>query len=787
MLYRYIESVFRATYSLVTLAALLAPAAAAPRPRPAKYALLIGVQHYAAASRIQAPVVPALVQRFGPSRYAGPAWENLQGSLNDVASMAALLEGKFGFPPRHVFILPEAQATHAGILAAMRRDLVQLPHPGDIAVFYYAGHGSRQYNSLSLRPWHLEPTLVPVNANRDPRDVRNQEIARIFNAAVNKKILLTAIFDSCNSGSIARGIPVGTPGRVRALAYNPIDAHSPPDRLPNGQLVPPAEDRPNGALVLTASQYDQSASEWDAPGGRAHGAFTAALLQTLRLLPPTASAQEVFDRVSVVLDAMALPVPQQPSLAGVAARRRQPLFGGSPAAPAAPTLAVRGFASAARNTVLLDGGLYLSVAPGSVLQRIGSSGLQVQLEVVRALGVNQVEARILPPAGPRDVAIGDLFRVSRLVFPSAELLPVWIPRSPPPAASTAAVAAAVAALAAQARVRRVADPLFTSPDLTLAWCSGAWRLSRDSRQLARWPSPPSAAALAAALPPPSLSTAPRLYFDAPPSPAIARALRGIPALRPAAAPAQAMYVLAGRWRHGAAELAWARPNVGASGASAATALCSQTSSFPPRTDWQPAADADAVVPALRHQAEDLAAMKLWLDFPQAGEDGSDFPYRLQLYDLRTGAAAGAVLPARDQFGLRLQADGPVPPDIQPLWVYVLGIGCDGGRALLYPVGAQGNRLPALGPGEIQYPQTVVLTGPDSPVPFQPPYGLDTLVLLATRHPLVDLEMFTSAAVLSRGAPLGADPLDQLEHPTHGRRLLPNDYRIQYVRVRTGGS
>ncbi len=764
-------------------AALLASLAAATPP--AKYALLIGIQHYAAAARIQAPVVPALVQRFGPSRYAGPAWENLQGSLNDVHSMAAMLEGKFGFPPAHVFILPERQATHAGILAAMRRDLVALPRPGDTVVFYYAGHGSRQYNSLSLRPWHLEPTLVPIDANRDPDDVRNQEIARIFNAAVNKRILLTAIFDSCNSGSIARGIPAGSPGLVRDLAYDPVDAHSAPDRLPDGRLVPAPEDRPDGAVILTASQYNQSASEWTSPGGRAHGAFTAALLQTLRLLPPSASAQQVFDRVSVVLDAMALPVPQQPSLAGVAARLRQPLFGGAPAASAAPTLAVRAVASAARDTVLLDGGLNLSVAPGSRLSRVQTSGPKVQLEVLRTLGVGELEASVLPPYSVRDVGIGDLFRVTRLVFPSAELLLVWIPRSPPPAAATAALAATIAALAAQGRLRLVDDPLFASPDLTLMWRSGAWCLfDRQARQLAAWPSPPSAVALAAALARRNQVTAPSLYFDLPPAPAVAAALRRIPAVRRAASPGAAMYVLAGRDRGGAPELAWARPNLGAVGSPTSGALCSPTSSFPPRTDWQPADSAH--IAKLRAQAEDLAAMKLWLDFPQASAGAADaFPYRLQLYNLRTGAAAGAAISPRDQYGLRLRADGPVPPDIEPLWVYVLGIGCDGGRALLYPLGAQGNRQPALGPGEIQYPQTVVLTGPASPVPFEAPYGLDTLVLVATRHPLADLDMFTSAAVLSRG--VGHDPLDQLEHPAHGRRILPNDYVVQYVRVRTGGN
>src|ERR1700677_406575 len=60
-------------------------------------------------------------------RFALPQFEDLDGALNDVKSMQALLTSpKFGFPsdPDHMHVLSESQATRAGILAAMQKYLV---------------------------------------------------------------------------------------------------------------------------------------------------------------------------------------------------------------------------------------------------------------------------------------------------------------------------------------------------------------------------------------------------------------------------------------------------------------------------------------------------------------------------------------------------------------------------------------------------------------------------------------------------------------------------------------
>ena len=61
-----------------------------------------------------------------------------------------------------------------------------------------------------------------------------------------------------------------------------------------------------------------------------HGAFTAALIEALQALPADTPASLVYQRVKAVLEGGSVP-DQEPDLDATAARRQQPLFGGTAA------------------------------------------------------------------------------------------------------------------------------------------------------------------------------------------------------------------------------------------------------------------------------------------------------------------------------------------------------------------------------------------------------------------------------------------------------------------------
>ncbi len=303
--------------------ALAVPLAAAPTQR----ALLIGINTYQPAGTTAEHPAGCIYGRCELG-----AFQNLDGSVNDAQAMADLLTSpKFGFPagqvvlltnpappqPRPgVVVLPADQTTHDGILAAMQKYLVDVPQKGDTVVFYDASHGSLRVNSkgnkltvlVNGQYVHADSTLVPSDAYKGGYDVRDREMSRIFNAALDKGIHLTVIFDSCHSGGISRGI--GPKYQERALAFDPRDIDEAPDTRPV-----PTERQDNPALVFSAAQQDQTAKEMPLTGGatEAHGAFTAALIETLQAMPADTPATLIYERVKAVLEGSSVP-DQDPDL-----------------------------------------------------------------------------------------------------------------------------------------------------------------------------------------------------------------------------------------------------------------------------------------------------------------------------------------------------------------------------------------------------------------------------------------------------------------------------------------
>jgi hypothetical protein len=163
--------------------------ASSPVAAQTKRALLIGIDTYEPKGKAVAkPSGMAQLKNAGEtSRWDLPTWINLDGSLNDVESVHQLLASpKFGFAENNIHIVTQEKATREGILQAMKKYLLDEPSRGDTIVFYYAGHGSQRYNSLTDKPFHLDETIVPSDASGGAFDIRDKEIARLFNQIVDR-------------------------------------------------------------------------------------------------------------------------------------------------------------------------------------------------------------------------------------------------------------------------------------------------------------------------------------------------------------------------------------------------------------------------------------------------------------------------------------------------------------------------------------------------------------------------------------------------------------------------
>src|SRR6266566_5031286 len=107
------------------------------------------------------------------------------GPLRDVSDLGSLLaDKKYGF---QVHTLPEKEATHDGIIAAFRKYLITDANDGDTCLFFFSGHGTQINNTASLEEDKLDEALVPIDVKRpvtekkDVKEVRDKELARLFN------------------------------------------------------------------------------------------------------------------------------------------------------------------------------------------------------------------------------------------------------------------------------------------------------------------------------------------------------------------------------------------------------------------------------------------------------------------------------------------------------------------------------------------------------------------------------------------------------------------------------
>ncbi len=137
---------------------------------------------------------------------------NLGCCVADATSIADLLPS-FGFDAANIVTFTDGAATRSALLAALT-DMVRASIPGDVACFYYSGHGSiepadpsdasceRFYESLctATRPFLTDKDLFAI-ANQLQQSVVN----------------FTVIADSCHSGGMDQEIDAAA--KYKSLAF----------------------------------------------------------------------------------------------------------------------------------------------------------------------------------------------------------------------------------------------------------------------------------------------------------------------------------------------------------------------------------------------------------------------------------------------------------------------------------------------------------------------------------------------------------------------------------------
>lgn len=724
------------------------PTRARPAPKQTRRALLVGIEHYRNA-----------------------AFPELRGPLNDVRELGQLLTKKYGF---QVQTLPEAEAKRDGIIAAFRKYLVADAEPGDVCLFYFSGHGTQIKNTSGVESDNLDEALIPIDAKRpvtkkdEVRELRDKQLARLYNEAIDKGVKLIVLVDSCHSGSSARGISAGRTRRVEALMT--VDMAQPPDpaELNDGERRKP-EDR--GALIMTAS-LDNELAEERSYEGTDHGDFSKALLDVLRdSNAGRISAWQLFMNVGARVGRGGSTT-QHPSLSATKERRGLTLFGDPPSSDPAHT-EVTVAVDASRNRIIIQNGLDIGLTRGSEFSR--KDGVPVRIRISEDVTeLSGSAAEVLSPAKTSDVRTGDVFVQDKWGSPGKPGLTVWLPPSRLGADELRAVAAEMSKLRSSDRVRWIDDPTHEAATHVVSFEDAGWQLTEPDGAVVKLSSPPTAEALLKLLPTTSEQDKPRLFVHLPPSSELrARLGLGAGTAKDAVTVTQrrdeALYVLVGHASRRAAgttiEYAWVLP---AATQGDAGGMRARSLPLPSATDW---IDDDAATgKKLEEMALRLSKIRGYLTLTSPEQrDGHVFPYRLVIKNGGTGEeiSDGGELVECETYVAELVAD----PDALRLlpkqrYVYVLGLDKYGNSALLFGCDNEGNRFPSntdmlKGKAPRRIPlldADFIVTGPEARCGINPntgkPYakgalGAETYLLLTSEQPLPLPELLEFSGVRTR--------------------------------------
>jgi hypothetical protein len=746
--------------SLTVIFVMLAPTAGFAQTRRA---VLVGINNYVPEGTTAKKIV--LTEKAGVGGRG--SWTNLEGSLNDVESIRQLLITRYGFEEKNIHVLTDAEATHANILDAIQKYLADAAAPGDVSFYYYAGHGSQMHNSLTAEEDKQDETTVPADSYKGTMDIRDKEYARAFMKVIEKGAVLTAVFDSCHSGSIARGY--SRFDRVRALPPDPRDSR-------DDYSGPFPEKR--GALIIAAAQDIESAAEGRDENGNEHGAFTAALMKVMSSAPVDESANDIFLQTFATMRSAG--ASQVPVISGPADRIRGPLFGTS-SGNLSGKITLPVITADEDGTVQLLGGFSLGFGIGTELvpaQKPAAGRPAVRLKIVRQTpGKSSAETLA---GNTAKFAPGMLFVVDRWAPSGRGLLSLWVPPADLPAEELKRVAEGVNQLRGVAGITVVDDPYEVTPTHIISWNGTAWVLTDQNTQATKpLGKTPDLMAVAKELPSGKTKIFVNLPLPKEASAGVAALTGGPSPVRAVSSIREANYLLVGRATPSGIEYAWLLPGASKDGAVAVAKLAGSAgvgavappaSSLPPETRWVPAQSGSknfvTAVTELTELAGNLSRINGWLSLPSPADDGG-FPYHLVIYESKHPDAAEPVTTTIGDgrsYGLELRAD---PNDLKrltgPRRVYIFVIDSDGNGVPVFPsldTGDVANVHPTPLESRDGIPAEIKL-GPVELFTVGKPFGTDTYFMLTT-GPQDSINLASLGWEGVRGEQRGAEsPLDQL--------------------------
>ncbi|MBL7128505.1 MAG: caspase family protein [Ignavibacteria bacterium] len=645
-------------------------------------------------------------------------WSNLDGPVNDVESIKAVILSKYGFESDNITTLLDAEATRENILSQLQ-NLSDISEEGDIIFIFYAGHGSQVFNSLSNEQDKKDESIIPSDSFNGVTDIRDKELAPIFNMMIDNGATVTVILDCCHSGSGARGNLSPDLPKIRKIETNPIDVADPSN-------PPKPEER--GALIFSACQDYQVASEKNS-----NGVFTMALIKALNESSVTEPVDRIFLKVKANIQSNGSQ--QEPVIAGKN-RMNKTIFGIDAGSISGKSIVA--VTNISGNEVRLQGGIANGLDIGCELINFstGNDTKNIRLKVKDVFGLSKCNAEVIE-GNIDDVKTSDLFILDRWVSQSKPGLFVWMQPSEYSYQQLTKIALEFYKIKNEESIIWVDDPTEEEPSHIIYFDNEKWIIRDTTGYVIDIGKEPIIYDIVD-----KLKEGSKVFVNFPPPVELFTKIKSSyeqknKVIKLVSSSVDADYILTGRLADCKVEYAWIRPNIGFESSD-------NNGTLPLRTRWKrpDRISLDSAADSLINFSLRLGKVKAWLTLDSP--PGDDFPYSLAIKKVSSNEliTQGTIFEG-DVCGLVLTTDDNKLEkwNVSNRFIYVLAIDNSGNTIVLFPYNNVEHKLPIKNNDE-KYPQEIRL-GPEKLFSIGPPFGTDTYILLTTEE-AIPLAMYLGA-------------------------------------------
>jgi hypothetical protein len=229
----------------------------------------------------------------GINQYAGPV-NNLSGSVNDMESFKLYVEDIYrGSMDLCIETLKNSDATRENIISGFRNHLGKA-RQDDVVLFYYSGHGSRQFSAPEFKeffPEGLDETLVCHNSRLPgQQDLADKELAVLLAELSVHHPHIALVMDCCHAGGLDRTADDFKMDQARSTARK--DTIRTLESYLDGYYTRNSLNIPfSPHVLLAACKREQLA--WEVSG---QGIFTGTLLEVLEKQGTSISYADAFIR-----------------------------------------------------------------------------------------------------------------------------------------------------------------------------------------------------------------------------------------------------------------------------------------------------------------------------------------------------------------------------------------------------------------------------------------------------------------------------------------------------------